>query len=404
MRFKIAFRNILRHRLRSILSIGMITGAVCSIILFHGFSNYTIEALKFIAAENQYGNMQIASKKYWSPGKEEHSERMFSLQELAVLNNKNYGITQVSGRLSFYGLVSNGDISTGAKMIGIDTIAEVKFKKAIRILSGNFFTDNQLPEAMVGRLLAKQMNVKEGDNITVVTNTVDGIMNAMDLTVSGIYSAGIDEVDLQVIYLPITIAQNILNTTNVDIAVLKFDKLPLAEKNLLPINNDLKNTSSKLFAKSWRELATLFRQASKFSSVQNTVIEGILLSLMFLGILNTVSMTVVERTGEIGILRSLGETRREVVKQFMLESLIIAFVGIFLGIIAAKIIIEILSIAHIMIEMPGASTPFKITINFVYTSVLYASSLALCTTMIATLIPALKTTKIDIVEALRKNI
>ena len=69
MRFKIALRSITRHRLRSLLSISMIAGAVCSIILFHGLADFVLQALQHIAAENQYGNMQIAKEKFWSPGK-----------------------------------------------------------------------------------------------------------------------------------------------------------------------------------------------------------------------------------------------------------------------------------------------------------------------------------------------
>ena len=404
MRIKIALRNITRHRLRSLLSICMIAGAVCSIILFQGFSDYSLQALKHIAAENQYGNMQIAADKYWNPGKESRKERMFLLTDLNHLKDNNPEIERMSGRLSFFGLVSTGDLSVGAKMIGVDSVGEPQFRTSMRVLAGQFFTENAAKEAMVGGLLAKQMNVKPGDNITILTNTIDGVMNAMDLTVSGIFSAGIDEIDGQVIYLPLQITQTILDTPNIDIAVVKFKKLPMAEKNLAKINTELKGSKENLHARSWRELAVLFRQVDNFYGVQNRLIEAILLALMFLGILNTISMTVIERTGEIGTLRSLGESRKDIVSQFALESLILGFIGITSGILFSILVIQTLSAANIMTEMPGASVPFKITINFLFSAVLYASCLAMFTTVFATLIPALRTAKKDIVDALRKNI
>ena len=407
LRLKIALRNITRHRLRSLLSIGMIAGAVCSIVLFRGFTDFSLQALKRIAAENQYGNMQIAAEKYWSPGKENRKERMFNLSELTKLQATHTEIEHLSGRLSFFGLVSNSDLSVGAKMIGIDIIGEPQFKKSMRILDGQFFNDNTAKEAMIGGLLAKQMNVKPGDNITVLTNTIDGVMNAMDLTVSGIYTAGIDEIDGQVIYLPLPVTQTILDTPNIDIAVLKFKQLPLAEKNLNQINNELKTISDskiKLHARSWRELAVLFRQVDQFYGVQNRLIEAILLALMFLGILNTISMTVVERTGEIGTLRSLGESRKDIVSQFVLESILLGIVGVISGIVLSLVTIQVVSAANIMTEMPGASVAFKIVINFLFSAVLYASCLAMCTTVIATLIPAMRASQKDIVDALRKNI
>ncbi len=404
IRLKIALRSITRHRLRSLLSIGMIAGAVSSIILFHGLSDFVLQSLKFIAAENQYGNMQIAKEKYWAPGKESKKERMFNIADLNRLKETHPEITRVSGRLSFFGLVSNGDLSIGGKVIGVDVVGEPNFSKSMRTRAGKFFTESNAREVMVGELLAKQMNVKPGDSITILTNTVDGVMNAMDMTVSGIFSAGIDEIDAQIIYMPLAVAQTILDTPNVDIAVLKFTKLPLAEANEKKINDDLRSENNSLKARSWRSLAVLFRQCEKFYGVQNHLIEGILLSLMFLGILNAVSMSVVERTGEIGTLRSFGEARSDIIGQFVLESLILTSIGSILGAISGWGIIQIITIVKIQTEMPGVSVPFTLHVNFLFSSVLYASCMAFATSIIATYIPAKRAAHMNIVDALRKNI
>ena len=404
LRLKIALRSIFRNRLRSLLSICMIAGAVCSIVLFLGLSDFVLQALKHIAAENQYGNMQIAKEKFWNPGKESRKERMFNLDDLIKIKELHPEVIKVSGRLSFFGLISNGDLSVGGKVIGIDVSGEPNFTKSMRVMSGKFFEENNAKEAMIGQLLAKQMNVKSGDNITVLSNTVDGVMNAMDITVSGIFSAGIDEIDSQVIYLPLPISQTILDTPNVDIAVLKFKTLSMAEKNKFSINIDLAKKNDHLIAKSWRDLAVLFRQCEKFYGVQNRLIEGILLALMFLGILNAVSMTVVERTGEIGTLRSFGESRSDIIGQFILESLILTLIGTIFGAISSWGIIEIIKVVKIVTEMPGASVPFTLHINFLFSAVIYASFLAFMTSIIATYIPARRAAHMNIVDALRKNI
>jgi len=229
-------------------------------------------------------------------------------------------------------------------------------------------------------------------------------MNAMDLTVAGVFSAGLDEIDSQFMYLPLSVTQEILDTQSVDIAVLKFKELAMVDQGLKDINADLKTNATDLVARSWRDLAVLYRQVEKFYEVQNSLIEGILLALMFLGILNTVSMTVVERTGEIGTLRALGESRKEIVSQFVLESAMLSVIGIVTGILFSLFMIQLVEQLKIMTEMPGASTPFQIKIYFMMSSVFYASCLASFTTIIATLIPALRASRMDIVEALRKNI
>lgn len=404
MRLTLALRNIIRHRLRSALSVFMIAGAVLAIIVFRGFSDYSLTALKAIAAENQFGHMQIAKNKYWSPGKEPRAERMFKLEELGDLKSKYSDVAFVSGRLSFYGLVSNGDLSVGAKVIGVDIEKESKFSTTVKMISGIFFSGPSVQEAIVGRLLAKQLSLQEGDNITVLTNTIDGVMNAMDLTVTGIFSAGVDEIDAQYIYLPLSVTQTILDTENVDIAVIKFDHVKNTDKNLPLIETNINSLNLNLITKSWRELAVLFRQVEKYYGVQNSMVEGILLVLMFLGILNTVSMTVVERTGEIGTLRSMGEKRSDIVKQFILESFMLSVVGVVVGVIFSLIVISLIHGANIMTEMPGASTPFQIKINFLISSVLYAGALSMGTALIATGVPAYRAARLNIVDALRKNI
>lgn len=404
MRFKIALRSITRHRLRSILSISMIAGAVSSIILFHGLSDFVLQALEDIAAENQYGNMQVAKDKYWSPGKEGRKLRMFNLEELNKVKERNPEILNVSGRLSFFGLVSNGDLSVGGKIIGINPEGEPNFTNSMRIMSGQIFSDNNAREGMMGHLLARQMNVKPGDNITVLTNTVDGVMNAMDLTISGTFSISTDEIDSQVIFIPLALSQTILDTQDVDIAVLKFPNPTLAEKSADKINAELNADNTLLKARHWRELAVLFRQVEKFYGVQNRLIEGILLSLMFLGILNAVSMTVIERTGEIGTLRSFGESRSDIIGQFVLESLILTIIGTIMGSVGAWSIIQIIELSKIVTEMPGVSVPFILKLNFLFSSVLYASFMALTTSVIATYIPARRAANMNIVDALRKNI
>ncbi len=404
MRIQLAIRNITRHRLRSLLSIGMIAGAVISIIVFRGFSDYSLTALKKIAAENQYGHMQIAIDKYWSPGKESRKEKIFELSQIETLKNSHPEIKNISGRLSFFGLLSNGDLSVGGKIIGVDSNNEPNFISSMKMLAGTSFSTNDSKEILVGSLLAKQLNVSPGDYITVLTNTIDGVMNAMDLTVAGIYSAGIDEIDGQVVYLPLKTTQEILDTTSVDIAVLKFDHLNVPLKLIEPISKSLKSISTSFKARTWKDLAVLFRQVDKFYGVQNMVVESILLALMFLGILNTVSMTVVERTGEIGTLRSLGESRKDIIKQFLIESVLISLIGIICGIIGSLLVIQLIHAGHIMTEMPGASIPFQIKIHFLNSAVIYSSALSMITAIIATYIPALRASRMDIVEALRKNI
>lgn len=400
---RLAIRNIIRHKLRSLLSVGMISGSICAMVVFRGFSDHSIQVMQKIAAENQFGHIQIAEDKYWSPESETRDKRMFFLKDLEKHGSLSEKLVSVSGRVSFFGLVSNGDLSLGANIIGVDPQGEPKFTEAINMIAGKNYKNFAPTEMLIGVLLAKRIKAKINDDVTILSNTVDGVINALDFKIGGIFSSGLDEIDSQIIYIPLGAAQKILNTDKVDIAVGRFKNLDEAEVLTKEINNDITKNSS-LIAKSWRELASLFRQVQKFYNMQNNIVEAILVTLMFLGILNAVSMTVVERTGEIGILRSMGETRSGIMKQFVLESILLTFVSVIIGILLSISVKYMVQYANIKTEMPGASVPFHIQINFLYGAALFSSFLAIFTVIISTIIPTYKAVQSNIVDCLKRNI
>ncbi|MBY0414253.1 MAG: FtsX-like permease family protein, partial [Bdellovibrionales bacterium] len=105
-----------------------------------------------------------------------------------------------------------------------------------------------------------------------------------------------------------------------------------------------------------------------------------------------------------GTLRALGESGQDIVRQFVLESLLLSLGGVIAGTIGAAIFIQILESAKVVTEIPGATIPILIRVHFLFSAVGYAGLLAFVTTLIATLIPARNVAHMNIVDALRKNI
>ena len=382
----------------------MIASSITGIIIFRGFAQNGLAAVKQIAAENQYGHIQIAKKSFWKPGAETRAEKMFDLNLISNLKTNNPEIEKISGRLSFFGLLVGPRKNVDSMIIGVDTKIEDKFHKTMKIVQGQFFAGADQDEILIGNLLAKQLKLNPNDTMTIVAKTIDGTMNAIDVKVAGFFTAGIDDIDAKVAFIPLSLSQKILDTKNVDIAVVKFSSLSLVEGKKSKLIEEVSKIDSNLQVRTWRELSKVFRQSEKFYGVQNSVVQGILITLMFLSILNSVFMSIVERTGEIGVLRALGVTRMEIVMQFLLESLIVSLIGIAAGLVMAYLIIQIIHASHIMTDVPGASTPFQIKITFMMWAVYFSSGMAALTTLLATFLPARFASKLDIVESLRKNI
>ncbi|MFM8313565.1 MAG: hypothetical protein ACKOA8_04710, partial [Deltaproteobacteria bacterium] len=109
LRIKIAMRNAFRNRRRSLLSIFMIAGAVCSIILFEGFTYNMVEGLRETTIETQTGHLQIALDTYWEKKKLKPKENLIhNYSKILKELNQDPRIKYAAGRLEFFGLLSRG--------------------------------------------------------------------------------------------------------------------------------------------------------------------------------------------------------------------------------------------------------------------------------------------------------
>jgi putative ABC transport system permease protein len=155
--------------------------------------------------------------------------------------------------------------------------------------------------------------------------------------------------------------------------------------------------------KTWRDLADMYRRSEEFFRIQNTIVQAILGLLTVLAILNTVGMTVYERTGEIGTVRSLGVTRAGIVSQFMLEGLYLGLLGALIGSALGVVAISGINAAGFMTAMPGASTDIPIQADVVLSAFMIAALMGLFSTLIGTFVPAWRASRLSVVDALRRN-
>lgn len=405
MRAKIAFRNIFRNRSRTLLSVLMIAGAAAAIILFRGFSGYILNRSKTNAVDNRYNHIQVATQSYWdmAPG----SRKKQLIPDSAILEEKISKIpdvTMVSGRMSFYGLLSTGEDTVSAQGVGYEPAKETHFQESLAILEGHPLSSNGKNEVIVGEGLQKRLSIKVGQTITALAYTLDGVINAADLEVVGIFRIGVSEVDAHVFMLPLKTVQTLLDTQQIENLTIRVKDTDETDDVLKLVETQAQTVNPSYHAKSWYELADLYRQTAAFFKMQNRVIETILISLILLGIMNTVGMAVYERTGEIGTIRALGETKKSVLIQFTTEGAIMGVMGVVLGFISAALIAAVVNKIEFKMVLPSASYPVPIKIHSFLSAYLEAGFIGLFASICATWIPASRASEIPVVEALKKNI
>ncbi len=164
------------------MNIMMLAGAFSAIVIFEGFSYRLMHDLKSVNIDTQYGHFQVAKKAFWDRSLNvSKKNKMISdgdslVAALAKLENIKY----VSGRQQFYGLISGGELTTNAVIVAFDESKEKSTLSAYRIDKGTTLSGAE-NEVIIGHGLYKQVELPLGQDLTVLTNTADGVVNAADL-------------------------------------------------------------------------------------------------------------------------------------------------------------------------------------------------------------------------------
>ena len=405
MQLKVSFRNVFRNKRRTALSIGMIAGGFSAMILFYGFVNRMMNELQWVAINSQYGHLQIASEKYWERSGEVPRDSLVKKGDAVMkLLRGHPEVTNVAGRISFPALISSGEYSTTAMGLSFDIEAEPKRAQGFQIISGSSLSPDRPFQIMVGHLLAKRLRVKPGDTINILGYTYDNVINALELEISGLFATGVNEVDDTSFAVPLSTAQKLLDTDQVEIIVVGLRADELVDSTRESLRRELTALDPELKVQRWLDLAKLYREVLDYYKVQNRFVELIITSLVLLGILNVIGMAIYERTGEIGTIRALGFTRAQVMGQFLLEGIILGVFGVIAGIALSFLLTWIVNWLKIPLTVPGASTVLLIRVDLSFKAYQMATALIVVTSIIAAAIPSFRASKIPIVDALKHNI
>jgi putative ABC transport system permease protein len=154
----------------------------------------------------------------------------------------------------------------------------------------------------------------------------------------------------------------------------------------------------------WHQLADFYNKTAALLSRQMNVVRLIVAAIVILSILNTLTMSVLERTGEIGTIMALGNRRRQVLRQFVIEGIVIGLLGAALGIAIGFVLAQAASAIGIpMPPPPGMSEGYTARMRVTPSLLAGAALLTASTAVLASLYPAWKASRMEIVDALRHS-
>lgn len=398
---RLALRNIVRQRRRTILGLIAILFGVVAMMLSAGYIQWIYNANKGVAVQ-QLGHIQISRPGYHDAGLADPYRYLLPKDNFAEqVLNKISPSSVLSPRLSFNGLISHGDNTLTFIGEGVDPDKDPSIHN-ILVTQGQLLSNIDPKGFVLGTGLAANLGVKTGDDIVLLANTASGGINAVEGKVRGLVSTAMKVYDDNMLRVPIATARQLLRTDGAHIWVITLKHTADTEEVVKKLEADRLMKGYEIVP--WITLADFYNKTVALFSRQMAVVKLIIAIIIVLSISNTMMMSVRERTVEIGTVMALGIPRRRILRLFLFEGSVLGVFGGMLGVTLGYVSAEIISAVGIpMPPAPGMSRGFIAGITLTPEIIFQAMVLALVTTLLASIYPAWRASQLDIVDALRHN-
>ena len=404
MILKIALRNIFRQKRRTILTaLAMIVGFTLS-SLFIGLSDGAYGNIISMFTRNRIGHIQVHREGYLD--KPSLYETIDDYPSVGETIQSTTGVEAWTPRVYAAGLGSVGEKSTAVQVIGVDVARETQATRFDqKVIEGSVLAETASHEAVIGKGLAKILSGTVGSEIVIFSQGADGSLANDVYKIVGIAESGDDVTDRVACYLHIEDAQElfVLEGRIHEIVVI-ISNINQVSKVTDAIKARLNN--STLEVAPWQVVAKSFYRAMKVDQQGDAIARWVIMLIVAIGVLNTVLMSVLERTREYGVLKAVGTKPTQIFWLVICEVVIIA-----IGSIAVGALLGVL--ANYLLSIYGITYPEEITYGGMKIKTLYAEVNARCliipaitvmlSATIVSLFPAIKAARIMPAKAMRTH-
>ena len=322
---KLAWRNMLRNKRRSLIASIAIVLSMILLVFFQAFMDGMDQSIYGNTVRLYGGNVLIHA-----PGYREKASRLPMLPVAdseavlaAVQNQPN--VVGASRRINTSGLISNRGASTAVNITAIEPAIEESYSLAAEnLVDGRFLYRDDGDSIIIGQELANYLDVSVGDRVSLLGRRKDESMRQRTVTVVGIFDLGLGAAEKGLVFMNLPTAQTLYNLRDevTEVAVI-LEKIGQEDALINEVAPDFPNHE----VDSIYTLRPEFADALNLDRVFGYIFGGILLAMGGIGILNLMLMAVFERTREMGVLAAMGMKGRQIMALFVIEGAFIGLIG-----------------------------------------------------------------------------
>lgn len=406
---KIAFRNLMRARKRTLLTVAVIVLGVVSVLLFSSLTGAFKSLMIGEITDSAIGHIQIHRKGYVSAIDNLPLNKTFNDKQIEMVKkalDKNDSIEAYSFRILFGGMLSNYAETTNVKLVAIHPDQEAKVLPLLnsRLEKGKFLQEEGI---LIPDLIARGFNSKLEDSIVLVANNKDGSVNGMPLILNGIVKS-IAGPSGKFGYVKVEDAATILRmqTPEYNEIVIRLKKLSDLDKVKAELEKELgsvtgPNDQPVFEIHTWADLSP-FSNIADMIDLMAFFIKLILIIVVLISIMNVMIISVYERTKEIGTIAAIGTLPKKILMLFITEGAFLGLFGVVSGNILGLIIIFIFKMIKPVISF-ARSDDIVIIPQIPVNDMILISIVIFFIAIIGSFGPARKAAKMEPIKAIRTS-
>ena len=402
---RMAWRNLWRHGKRTWLTVGamIFSNSLLVFAISLQFGSYEMMIDNSLQAFS--GHIQLQHPSYLEQPKMRYA--IDDIDALAQQLRDELGLTSISARASGFALASSAERSYGLQLLGVDALHEPGVSTLPGLISrGRYLQPGAREEIVIGSVLARNLRIEPGDELSFLGSGFDDSFAAGVVTVVGIFESGNADLDRSVAQVNLAYFQDSFAMGSAGHSiVIRAAQVDDVDALMTRVNSDLPGPE-KVVARHWDELQPGLRQAIRADMTSAWFMYTVLIVLVAFSVLNTQLMSVLERTREFGTMMALGLRPARLGLLVMLETGMMTGLGLLLGIALGAAITAYLSVVGF--SYPGmAEMAVKFNLPERMYPAISALSLSLgpvivaCGSLLAAIYPALRLNRLLPIEAMR---